>query len=323
MVEEPMKNPQFEEILAEGSKLGTDGVAALPHRLDRYFMAHQRALLMADYARDYAKEKEGKKLSEKIKKCGHWLVFRHYFTVDRLRLHAADFCKKHLLCPLCAVRRGAKYLKAYLDKLQCVRDSNPGLKAYLVTVTVKNGNDLEERFKHLRSAMRKMTQVRRDYLKAPQRNRHVEFAKALGGVHSIEVKRGSGSGLWHPHSHMIWLCHETPDQEKLSKEWQDWTGDSHVVDVRPFHDQEDLVSGFCEVFKYALKFSELELSDNWDAFSLLSGNRLVDSFGLLRGVNVPDDLTDESILDDLPYIELFYQYAERRGYDLFKQRINQ
>ena len=317
MVDEPSKNPQFEEILAEGSKLGTDGVAALPHRLDRYFMAHQRALLMADYARDYSKEKEGKKLSEKISRCGHYLVFRHYFTVDQLRLHAADFCKKHLLCPLCAVRRGAKYLKAYLDKLQCVRDCNPGLKAFLVTVTVKNGDDLEERFNHLRSAMKKMTQARRDHLKAAK-NRHVEFAKALGGVHSIEVKRGSFGKKWHPHSHMIWLCHEPPDQEKLSKEWNDWTGDSHVVDVRPFHDQEDLVSGFCEVFKYALKFSELELSDNWTAFKLLSGNRLVDSFGLLRGVVVPDDLTDEPILDDLPYIELFYNFVENSGYDLFR-----
>ena len=317
MVDEPSKNPRFEEILAEGSKPGTDGVAALPHRLGRYFMAHQRALLMADYARDYAKEKEGKKLSEKISRCGHYLVFRHYFTIDQLRLHAADFCKKHLLCPLCAVRRGAKYLKAYLDKLQCVRDCNPGLKSFLVTVTVKNGDDLEERFNHLRSAMKKMTQARRDHLKA-SKNRHVEFAKALGGVHSIEVKRGSVGKKWHPHSHMIWLCHEPPDQEKLSKEWNDWTGDSHVVDVRPFHDQEDLVSGFCEVFKYALKFSELELSDNWTAFKLLSGNRLVDSFGLLRGVVVPDDLTDEPILDDLPYIELFYNFVENSGYDLFR-----
>lgn len=305
--------PQSEAILAESSELGTDGVAALPTRLDRYGRAHQRALHMSNYARDRGESK----LAEKLHKCGHWLVFRHYYTVDKLRLHAADFCKKHLLCPLCAIRRGAKYLKAYMDKLAVVLAENPGLKAYMVTVTVVDGEDLGERFNHLRAAMKAMTQARRDHLKAPSRNRHVEFAKALGGVHSIEAKRGKNSGLWHPHAHMIWLCHEEPDQAKLSQEWKDWTGDSFIVDVRPFHDQEDVVSGFMEVFKYALKFSELPLADNWDAFEQLGGKRLVDAFGLLRGVEVPDELTDEP-LDDLPYIELFYQWMNRAGYSLMK-----
>jgi hypothetical protein len=117
---------------------------------------------------------------------------------------------------------------------------------------------------------------------------------------------------------MIWLCHDEPDQEKLSQEWKDWTGDSFVVDVRPFHDQNDLVSGFLEVFKYAVKFSELPLADNWHAFRILSKHRLVDSFGLLRGVEIPDSLLDEPILDDLPYIELLYQYMSQAGYSLMK-----
>jgi len=313
MVIRPKTKPQSEEILADDSELGTDGVAALPARLDRYGRAHRRALHMSDYAREHGEIN----LAGKLKHCGHWLVFRHYYTVDKLRLHAADFCKKHLLCPLCAIRRGAKYLKAYIDKLAVVLGENPGLKAYMVTVTVVDGEDLGERFRHLRSAMKAMTQARRDYLKAPAKRRHVEFAKALGGVHSIEAKRGKNSGLWHPHAHMIWLCHEQPDQAKLSEEWKDWTGDSFIVDVRPFHDQEDVVSGFMEVFKYALKFSELPLADNWDAFTTLSGKRLVDAFGLLRGVEVSDELTDEP-LDDLPFIELFYQYLDKAGYSLMK-----
>jgi len=166
--------------------------------------------------------------------------------------------------------------------------------------------------------MKAMTAARRRHLSAPSRNRHVEFAKALGGVHSIEFKRGANSGLWHPHVHMIWLCREEPDQARLSQEWLTWTGDSFIVDVRPFHDQDDLVSGFMEVFKYALKFSELPLSDNWHAFKQLAGKRLLDAFGLLRGVKVPDDLTDELPLDELPFIELFYKFMNRSGYSLMK-----
>lgn len=312
MVDRPKKNPLSESLLADSSEQGIDGVAALPTRLGRYGRAHQRTLRMSDYAKDHGESK----LAQKLQHCGHWLVFRHYFTVDKLRLRSADFCKKHLLCPFCAIRRGAKYLKAYLDKLAVVLDEHPGVQAYMVTLTVKDGDDLSERFGHLRSAMKAMTQARRDHLKAPAKNRHVEFAKAIGGVHSIEAKRGANSGQWHPHAHMIWLCHEAPDQAALSAEWHAWTGDSFVVDVRPFHGG-DLVGGFMEVFKYALKFSELPLDDNWHAFETLSGKRLVDAFGVLRGVDVPDELADD-LIDDLPYIDLFYQWAERAGYSLMK-----
>jgi hypothetical protein len=305
------ENPQIEGFLAEDSELGTDGAAALPSKLDRYGRAHQRALRMSDYARTQGE----RKLAFKLHECGDYLVFRHYYTVDKLRLHAARFCKKHLLCPLCAIRRGAKYLKAYMNRLGVVMGKQPDLRAYMITVTVVDGPDLTERFNHLRGAMKTMTQARRDYLKAPARNRHVEFAKAAGGVHSIEAKRGANSGQWHPHVHMVWLCNEAPDQAKLAREWQEWTGDSYIVDVRPFHDQNDVISGFMEVFKYALKFSALPLDDNWEAFKKLSGKRLVDAFGVLRGVEVPDDLTDEP-LEDLPYIELFYRWLNRSGYSL-------
>lgn len=306
-------NPQTEAILADCSELGADGVAALPKRLGRYAGAHQRALHMADYATGIGEIE----MAGKLQRCGHWLVFRHYYTVDKVRLHSADFCKKHLLCPLCALRRGAKYLKAYMDKLAAVMAEHPGLKAYMVTLTVTNCEDLIERFNHLRKSMKAMTQARRDYLKAPDKRPHVEFAKALGGVHSIEITRGANSALWHPHVHMIWLCYEEPDQVALSREWLALTGDSFVVDVTPFYDQENVVEGFLEVFKYALKFSELELADNWHAFEVLSGKRLVDAFGLLRGVEVPESLVDEP-LDGLPYIQFFYQWMEQAGYSLMK-----
>lgn len=306
------ENPQSEGILADDSELGGYGVAALPGRLARYGEAHRRTQRMADYALDQSEKVLGRRLA----KCGDWLVFRHYYTIDEVRLHAADFCCKHLLCPFCAIRRGAKYLRAYLGKLNQVKREHPKIRAYLVTVTVKDGPDLLERFKHLRTAMKAMMLARRRYLSTPAMRPHVEAVKALGGVHSIEVKRGKGSGLWHPHAHAVWLCYEAPDPAKLAQEWKAWTGDSHIVDVRPFHDQDDITSGFLEVFKYALKFSEMPLADNWEAFRTLTRKRLVDSWGLLRGVVVPDDLADEQ-LDDLPFIEMFYKWM-RGGYSLTK-----
>ena len=120
-----------------------------------------------------------------------------------------------------------------------------------MTLTVKDGESLQERFNHLVTAERRYKQKRLNALKG---QKFVEYAKAQGGVCSVEFKRGQNSGLWHPHMHMIWLCSEAPDAHQLSREWEALTGDSFIVDVRPMYGEID---GFLETFKYALKFSDL------------------------------------------------------------------
>lgn len=302
-------NPQTDFNL-DGESVSGGGIAALPERLSRYGKGHRRALLMADYATEHGDVK----IASQLENCGTYLLFREYYTIDKVRLHAAKTCKKHLLCPFCAIRRGAKMVKAYLDRLKVINSGfAPGQqpKPYLVTFTVKDGADLKERFNHLQTSVHKLLKKRH----ADKGREKGEVGKAVGAVWSYEFKRGSGSGLWHPHVHAVWLCHEEPDQEALSEQWKHITGDSHIVDVRPFHDDQDVLTGFLEVFKYAVKFSDMPLKDNWDGYKLLSRKRLIGSFGLFWGVEVPEDLTDEPIWDDLPYIERLYRYFDH-GYSL-------
>ena len=301
------ENPLSDDILAEESQQGADDASGLPRRLNRYSKAHHRAIEMADYASDSGEVK----LATNLRSCGHYLLFRHYYTVEKMRLHAAKFCNKHLLCPLCAIRRGAKQVQAYLARLQVITAADSGLRASLVTLTVKDGPDLGERFRHLTNSFRNMQQARRSYLRG--KGPHVELAKFEGAVGSYEFKRGKNSGEWHPHVHMVVLHHADIDQKKLSTEWLKYTGDSFIVDVTPFHDDESPVNGFLEVFKYALKFSDMPLEDNWQGFKTLSHNRLIFSFGLFRGVDVPEELTDEG-LDDLPFNELLIRFAQGSGY---------
>ena len=251
-----------------------------------------------------------------ISKCGHWLVFRDYYTINEQYLINADFCKKHLLCPLCAIRRGAKYLANYLAKYQqCLKD-NENLHAYMVTFTIKNGEDLNERVNFLLSHYRNMMKASRNFNDGKKGYKYYEACKALGGVYSVEVKRGKNSGLWHPHLHAVWLCEEEPNIENLKREWKEITKDSHVVDVTKFYG--NVIKSFSEVFKYALKFSDMTLDDTWNAFNTLKGKRLIGNFGVLRGVVVDDEFLDSSFEEDLPFIDLFYQYATG-GYDLMKK----
>ena len=109
-----------------------------------------RALDMAKYITEFydikqnsvGRPSENKKLATKLQGCANYLVFKRYLTVDEVRLHAANFCKKHLLCPFCAMRRGAKYLQVYKQRLDVVLQENPNLRAFMVTLTVKDGENL-------------------------------------------------------------------------------------------------------------------------------------------------------------------------------------
>ena len=287
-------------------EIGVDGIEALPKRVDRYGKAKKSALDVAEYMATLPKHQA---MSNTVKGCGNYLLFRHFFTVDVVKLHAASFCRKHLLCPLCAIRRGAKALAAYLDRFEAIKRTSAHLRPFLVTLTVKDGPDLRERFQHLHKSQRELWMRK-------HRGRGSVLDCVQGAVWSYEVKRGQGSGLWHPHLHMIALSASAPDAEKLASEWHDITGDSFIVDVRPIS-QDDPASGFVEVFKYAVKFSDQEPADTVHAWETLAGKRLLGSAGCFRGVDIPEDLTDDpGDYLGLPYVDLLFRYL-RGGYSRF------
>ena len=102
---------------------------------------------------------------------------------------------------------------------------------------------------------------------------------------------------------MVVLSEHAPDKFSLSSEWENITGDSKIVDVRLIS-QDDLASGFVEVFKYAVKFSDQPEADTVSAYQVLKGRRLLDCSGVFRGVVIPESLLDEP-LDGLPYVDIF------------------
>jgi hypothetical protein len=301
-------DPQRENPDSLAGETGVQGIEALPKKIDRYSKAKRGAIDVADYM---ASMPEHQAMGAKVQSCGDYLLFRHYFTVDRVRLHGASLCKKHLLCPLCAIRRGAKSLKAYLDRFEIIQAEKPHLLPFLVTLTVKDGDDLAERFKHLYKGQRELWMRK-------LRGRGSVLDGVQGAVWSYEIKRGKNSGKWHPHLHMIALAESIPDQQQLAIEWQNITGDSFIVDVRPIS-QDDPASGFVEVFKYAVKFSDQTPADTVHAWVTLAGKRLLGSSGCFRGVEVPEGLLDDSEgFEGLPYIQLFYCYMPA-GYSLAKR----
>jgi plasmid rolling circle replication initiator protein Rep len=272
----------------------------LDNRLQRYGSAKENALKFRRYLVDQREDK----LAEAMGDCGNYMTLRDYFTIGQTRLAKICTCKKHLICPLCAIRRGAKSIRVNMAKVDELLKADPLLRQWLVTFTVKNGPDLGERFQHLTSCLRAYHKRRKG---SRQKG---EVLKASAAVWSYEFTN-SGNG-WHPHVHAIWLSREKPDMYRLRDEWKAITGDSFMCDVRPM-DEADPVGAFLEVFKYALKFADLADPDRLHAYKTLKGKRLQGSFGNLRGLDVEPSDSDE-LLDDLPYIERMFSFVSGVGY---------
>lgn len=81
------------------------------------------------------------------------------------------------------------------------RESFAGLNAYLVTATIRPRETLRDGLEHLTAAwksFRLMGQRRQG-----EKRSRGEFGKVVGGIAKIEIKRGAGSGKWHPHIHAL------------------------------------------------------------------------------------------------------------------------
>ena len=192
------------EDLAGGYETGK-----LPARLERYGSGRHRGLQMLSHLRENHSQ-EVKPIA-RLRDCGDYLVFHDYYTVGESRLVGANFCKQHLLCPLCAMRRGAKYVENYMERLGVILGERPDLRLYLVTYTVRNGDDLEERFQHLRRSLSRLHEKRRNYLKHGKGR--TDLANVEGAVWSFETtNKGKG---WHPHVHCIYLAPSAPSQRVL------------------------------------------------------------------------------------------------------------
>ena len=280
-----------------------------------------------DLAEANPKREDYSKLKNDVLSCANYLVFNNYYTVEQVKLAKAHTCKKHLLCPFCAARRAGKLVDKNIERFTQVTQENPHLIPVMITLTVQHDktDELEERFNHLRKSFTTSQDRRRDWMKKGWG--YNEFCKIQGAAFSYEIAHSHEKG-WHPHIHMIALIDNYIDIEKIRSEWLSITGDSHQVDVRKVkkkdHSTENtsIADAMLEVFKYAVKFSDLSLERQFEAYETLKSLRLIGSFGLLHGVQLPDTLLDDlTDFENLPYLEMYYRFNGRKGaYDCTKVR---
>ena len=296
-------------------------------RITRFGILKHRAKLQEQYLWtqvDFKSESEDDlsnkalKAATKLKGCGQFLIFRNYYTIDQVKLEKFHVCGQHLLCPMCAGIRAARSMNRYIQRIEEIMRQNRKLKPVLITLTVKNGEDLQERFEHLTGSFKTLLQRYRDFKKKGRGFN--QFCKIDGGFYTTEYTFNNKTNQWHPHIHIFALLNDWIDQEELAETWHDITLDSYIVDVRRVRKtkEEGYSKAVAEVCKYALKFSDLSTEKTFQAFLTLKGKRLTGSFGSMHGVKIPEKATDDMPTEELPYLELLYRFVfgERSYYNL-------
>jgi hypothetical protein len=176
-------------------------------------------------------------------------------------------------------------VSAYAEKVATVTaGEGSSLIPAMVTLTVKNGEDLAERLAHLKSSWRNMLAAARKGKSCKMRNEFVEWNKVVGCVRSIEITKSEAG--WHPHIHAFVLLTDYIHQPSLSAEWQRFTGDSFVVGVTKC--KNGIVPGLIETLKYCSKLTELAYPDILHVWRTAKGSRFTDPQGILRGVPEPE-----------------------------------
>lgn len=259
----------------------------------------------------------------RLHSCYDYLLFKDYVNLKKVKLGATHSCQVHLLCPMCAIVRAAKQVQLYEAKFKELKKENPKLSIYYVVLTVKNGTDLSERYNHLQESLKKLIERRREAKKAKSGKKSSNyalnsvFANVSAGAYSIEVKKGENSKEWHPHANLLLLSEDRILESEIKAEWKSITKDSKIAYCQVKDDDDKTV--FVEIFKYALKFSEMEFDDNFTAWETLRGRRLMGTFGDFRGLDIEKEDTEIALKDE-PYLELFYKYqAESQKYKLHRK----
>ena len=121
-------------------------------------------------------------------------------------------------------------MNRYIQRIDQLMRENRKLKPILLTLTVKNGESLEERYEHLTRSFRTLLARYRDFKKKGRGFN--QFCKIDGAFYTTEYTYNDKTKEWHPHIHIFALISDWIDQEELSETWHEITNDSYIVDVR-------------------------------------------------------------------------------------------
>ncbi len=205
----------------------------------------------------------------RIKECCNILVFRDYLNGEK-KLYKSNFCKYDKFCLACATRRSIKMIQRFEEGI--IQYWLETKNWYHITLTIRHNKNQSLNFlmDKLWKAKEKLAYKFKNSKRETQKTKSFIY-NFDGIVSSIEITYSEKSGR-HPHIHML-VCTDkkiiteysqklgTYSNRELQRERYNITKDSYSVGMREIDVNKNNYSrrGIWEVFKYAIKFSNLDI----------------------------------------------------------------
>jgi len=242
---------------------------------------------------------ENRLRSMRIRECCNQVSFRRYLETGDVQLVWANFCKYDRICIACATKRAMRMIKKFK---QGIEDHNLyNKKRYYIVLTInhKKEDTLSDLMDRLMLYKERLARAYRNSKRDWQKTKSF-FNQFDGMVISIEVAHKWPSGR-HPHINIL-ACSDTdiPTEKKyirgetnpiLQNERKTMTdGTSYVHNIRKITTKTDHFtrSGIGEVFKYAIKFSDLKVWQLAEVMNIQHNRKyhFFATYGLFRGWNL-------------------------------------
>lgn len=227
----------------------------------------------------------------RITECYNWArggVFDD--TSIGVKIFRSNACKQHRLCANCAHIRAKKSAMQLAEAVFALVLYYPNVRPVFTTITVKNGPDIGERFRHVMNGFKRLQMKRKNARKGLTKSLR---KYVIGGLFSCEIKF-TDKGLWHPHLHGLeilprWVNLREYDSE-LEKDWLEITKDSFVTRVTEIRmaTPEELIRSCMEICKYSMKQASMTPALQYEAYRATHNKQLVRRFGVLRGFTMDE-----------------------------------
>lgn len=233
---------------------------------------------------------------QRIKECCNVVSFRRYLDSGNVQLSSASFCKYDRICIACATKRAMRMIKRFAQGVQNNNLHHKQRYYIVLTISHKAWDELQTLLDRLQHYKNKLARAYRNGKRPNQKNKSF-FSQFDGMVMSIEVSHQWSNG-WHPHINILactdnniqidqkycrWQTNENLLQERKQITW----GTSYIHNIRKIDVSKNHFtrSGIWEVFKYAIKFSDLTVEQLAEVMNIqvINKYRFFATYGIFRG----------------------------------------
>lgn len=228
---------------------------------------------------------------DSLRQCRKFANFKREKVSGEVKVFSSA-CRERW-CPMCSGQKASfakEQTQQYIESLKTAR---------FLTLTLRNNDsDLKSQIDFLTMSFRTLRQ--RAYWKK----------NVTGGIWFLQIKRGTNSGCWHPHLHIL-IDGNSMVQGRLSELWEQVTYGSPIIDIRKVSNAEEVAKYVARYCARPAVLKDMPLLDRVEVISALFRKRLCGAFGTGKTVTLtPPKIAADGEWSDIGYYDEVVRQAK-------------